>query len=393
VKKHVFLSGTSTSWGEALLAVRLAKKLIVRGEEVTFVGAASLGPMFRATGIVHDVGGVDQLVEHARDAATVVLCDLTTVLTRLRIDGTDPAILQQLTPPIVAFDVWDLTRTDLRWDHGTREAFDLTSPTFPRITPSPLARPIATPGVFDALPPAIAHDPADTRRSLGLADGGRLVLLAEARWQAVGNQKLAWQHRAALAFPELVGSYLASEPAVRLLHIAPEPSTEYQRALGSRYRWRGQVPPDEFARLVAAADCLLSLNAAATTIGVAAAAGVPVLLGINSYVGGAREVAAALTDAGAPGRTWLAHAAPLEPFRVWPLGLHRFLAPILADNPYAKCFVTVELLEGDAFRSALRRLLFDADARAASAADQRAFVASVRELPDVLAAFDAAAAG
>ncbi len=85
----------------------------------------------------------------------------------------------------------------------------------------------------------------------------------------------------------------------------------------------------------------------------------------------------------------LAALLPLRPFRVWPLGLHDFLAPVLRDNPYLGAIDLVELLDEEAFVDTCRRLLFDPAARAAAAARRAAYVATVTQLPSAGAAFDA----
>ena len=152
--------------------------------------------------------------------------------------------------------------------------------------------------------------------------------------------------------------------------------------VGRRYTWLSQRSPARFAKVLAASDLLLSFNFSATTIVSAIASGLPVLLGINSYAGTADEVVQRLpqppTDAL---RTWLKRASPIPAYRVWPLGLHRFLAPIAVGNPYTTAVRLMEVLEERAFVDTMRTLLFDQGARAALVAQQAAYRLEVEKLP------------
>jgi hypothetical protein len=125
-----------------------------------------------------------------------------------------------------------------------------------------------------------------------------------------------------------------------------------------RYRFLRHVDLGRFDELLAASDLLLTLNVAATTIGTALAARVPVL---------------ALGSAG--------RHPDVHPFRVWPLGLAGFLAPVLAGNPYLDAIETAELLDGDATVAACRRLLHDPVARDAHLGRRDAYVATLSRLP------------
>ena len=78
---------------------------------------------------------------------------------------------------------------------------------------------------------------------------------------------------------------------------------------------------------------------------------------------------------------WLEKVVPLFPFALWPLGYHRFLAPLLANNPYVGALEMVELLREREVEAALSALLFDSGARAEQAHRQAAYLAQVRSLP------------
>ena len=79
--------------------------------------------------------------------------------------------------------------------------------------------------------------------------------------------------------------------------------------------------------------------------------------------------------------TWIEEAAPLPAFRVWPLGLYKFLEPLTRENPYTDALEMVEVLEEGALHGALEKLLFDEEARSAQRARQSAYCDEVRKLP------------
>jgi hypothetical protein len=80
-------------------------------------------------------------------------------------------------------------------------------------------------------------------------------------------------------------------------------------------------------------------------------------------------------------RQWLDKVVPLFPFALWPLGYHRFLAPLLRDNPYVAALQMVELLHEREVEAALSALLFDPGARENQAHRQAVYLAQVRSLP------------
>ncbi|HNN95067.1 MAG TPA: DUF6365 family protein, partial [Pseudomonadota bacterium] len=151
-----------------------------------------------------------------------------------------------------------------------------------------------------------------------------------------------------------------------------------------------QVPPAEFHALLSAADLLLCVNAAATSLVAATAAGLPSVLLVNSYAGEPDEVASRLPGADPFLRGWLDRLGTLHRFRVCPLGLYELLAPVLHDNPYATTFSIVEMLEIEAVVAACSQLLFDAAAAQAMRERQASYWASLASLPSALERFDAA---
>jgi hypothetical protein len=236
----------------------------------------------------------------------------------------------------------------------------------------------------------VGIDRAAARASLGLDDDARLIVTTTASWQTAKAQPDGQGRAAAAALPPLLLDALATlDPRVRVVHVGPEafgPS-----ALADRYRWLAPQPAARFLEILAAGDLLLSLNLSATTIGAAVASQLPVVVGTSSLRGTPEEVAAALPSPPSPALLeWLRLQSPRTPFRVWPLGLHDFLGPIFADNPYTSTFDVVELFHLPGVRDACARLLFDPAAADSQRARQAAYAERVRTLPSPVEAFDRA---
>jgi hypothetical protein len=90
-------------------------------------------------------------------------------------------------------------------------------------------------------------------------------------------------------------------------------------------------------------------------------------------------------------RTWLAGTGPLYPFRIWPLGYHRFLEPLLAGNPYADTLATAELLDEDGIMTVLEAALYDRATRDSYARARAAYHRTVAALPGTCETFTRAA--
>ncbi len=375
-RRHLLLALGRAAYGELTLGLRLAWELHARGDQVLFLTPASLaarleGTPFRGPPIDPFYRRVDELLPAIAEderCDDVVLVDLTSHLVACRLYGLGTTFPARLEVPLFAIDIWDLDATTRSWDTGDGA---LELPPSPidaarRLRPVPFVRPDAA-GAYDALPapPAHAPDRAAARAALGLADEQRLVLLTTASWQRRPRFHSAYHERLVDRVPELLLAHLARLPAeARVVHVGPAPFA-CAGILGDRLVHHPLLPAAEFERLLAASDLLLNLNQAATSVGTALAAGLPVATVVSSFHGTAEEIAAALPSPPSPSlRAWLERAAPLHPWRVWPLGLHAFLAPVLEANPYRDVVPELELLDEEGTPRRLRDELFDEETRA-----------------------------
>jgi hypothetical protein len=398
---HLFLAAPAAAFGEVATGLRIARELVAEGDRVLFLAGADVAVLFQGTGIDHrpidaEVFSLERFVTRliARErCASLTLVDVASVYLTLDPIGVGLGFLQRLAIPVIALDFWNLRQAGPQWDFG-RDATPVPSEALAferRLLPVPIARPDAGRGVFRALPER-APPPgvrAEVRAALGLGEADRLVIWPTSRWQQPELQ--TWKHHARLArhVPAWIASTLARlGERVHVLHVGPQASPAWE-AWGARYRFHGQVSADRMHDLLAAADLLLSLNTTATTSFAATAIGLPTVVVTNSRGGSAEEVAAAVPAPSERLRAWLVGAAPLHAFRLWPLGLHDFLTPVLADNPFTETFRAVELLDEDAMVETCRSLLFDEGASAAERERQARYRDLVRPLPGPAEAFRA----
>jgi len=402
-RTHLFVAA-QTAFGEAVLGLGIARELHARGDRIVVLAGDALSVLTERTPFTtialtreqyrSDVAGTIRKIASDVHAASIVLLDATLVYRAFKAQGSDATFVRDAGTTVIGLDVWNTRESGLSWDlcgttlEHTKRSLDVTR----RLVPVPFARPTGLPGLYNALPPALARgedEREEIRADLGLGRADRLLLLTSARWQDPTLQAHESGRRTAATLPLLAGELIGRlGKSVRVVHVGPAP---YEMpSLGSRYTWLAPRTPPRFAKILAAADLLVSWNFSATTIVSAIAAGLPVVLGINSYEGNAAEVTARLPEPPSPAlRAWLAKASPLPAFRVWPLGLHKFLAPAAKANPYTEAMRTVEFLEEGSAVDAMRSLLFDEAARAALREAQAGYGRVVAKLPSAADLVDA----
>jgi hypothetical protein len=400
-RTHLFVAA-QTAFGEAVLGLRIAHELAARGDRIVFLAGDALAVLTKGTPYKtisvaegEHKKGLTNLVKKAVAEVrpdSIILLDATLVYWLLKAQKTDATFIRDVGVPVIGLDVWNTREAGLTWDvcgmtwEHSRFSLDVTR----RLVPVPFTKPPAgggdgPVGLYDALPEPITIDPderKDLRADLGLGPKDRLLLLTSARWQNPATQAHEMGRRLAANLPALAGSLIAQAGSdVCVVHVGPEAYTPLEK-LGKRYTWLSQRTPARFATLLAASDLLLTFNFSATTIVSAIASGLPVLLGVNKYDGTADEVAARLPESPSPSlRAWLKQASPVAPYKVWPLGLHRFLGPVSEDNPYTTAVRRLEVLEERPFVAAMRELLFDETARAKLREEQAAYCRVVAKLP------------
>lgn len=396
--RALFLAPTTKGFGETILGIRLAADLRRNGHDVRFLvhssGSQLVGESgFRCRSIaphalpLFDFLVSDEIRQWRPDA--LILSDLFTVSLAMARAKTSLASLKRHDIPIVAIDTWSQVETGKTIDIFGKPRWQM--PSWPRnfglrVTPVPFANPLnAGAAYYSSLPTDIEFAKKirrHVRRTLGVTDSSKLVLLCTAEWQHA-NYPSAAATRLQAAVPRVLGSCIDRlGPAVHLVHVGP---VAWSPSPCEKYLWLPPTPPDRFNVLLSAADLVLTLNVSSTTIGRAIAARVPVASLVNSLTA---RTPKGLPCAGLEGT--VAEATPTFAFDLWPLGYHDFLRPVWKGNPLCEVLPRLEVFSIDETLASLDSMLFSRETRSAAINAEAAYARSVRSLrpaPDTIAEF------
>ncbi len=393
-RNHLILALGRKGLGEANLGLRLACDLRNAGDKVFFLGHESNARLFE--GYPHLTFGshasplVPLYIANCLSnfqASSIILSDYFTTAIFFLAAGLEPALLTAFGVPVFGIDTWDSSKTPQHIDlfgHNTQDVPRWEDNVHP-ICPVPFLAPHTTRGSYGSLPDKEAL-PRKVRRhlrhTLALTDTMKAVLFCTAEWQHSYYESEAGR-RLASSLPLLVADYLSNlGDDVHLVHLGPR-SYDLKTRLNGRYHWLPPLAPEQFNTLVASMDLLLSANISASTIAKAMICEVPTLVLQNSIAAGNREEAIAAMPAPPSARltAWLDEATPVFPFALWPLGYHRFVAPLLRDNPYVDAVEVAEILDEQRVENAFSSLLFGPEARQEQLHRQAQYLAEVRSLP------------
>jgi len=403
--KLLFLALSQRGYGETVIGMSLARQLSPLGTQCHFVVEARAEPVVSHGGFGYSVlsesmgplagQALDDVVASVRPDALVLSDYVIFTRTMRTAFQLDPWFIDRYQLPVLPIDIWALDGRDLEIDFGGRAG----RPIHPRIRqlaghlqPVPLAHPRAAAG-GRAFPFRLSDaDGRISRRTrghllstLGIPRGHRLALITFAGWQRAPDPRYAERfHRMARRVPLLLARYLRSLPPTTHFMVVGDLPDALRALPADRLIALPSCSPRRFGVLAAAADLLISLNAASTAVAEAVLADVPAVVFSNRFTLTEADLAGDL--AGGPEkvsdfvRSWLAGTVPIYPFRIWPLGYHRFLEPLLAGNPYSDALATAELLDEDGAVTVLEAALYDQatrDAYARARADYHRIVASL----------------
>lgn len=413
--KVLFLALSCAGFGETLIGLALARQLARRGGRVHFVidsaGTSLVGGVpFPVTVLEPQMGPlvkliVDSLVSEMKPDAIVLADYFTYCGVFSKRYHVDPWFIDAYDIPILPVDIWEWDKTPFAIDVYVGKQLQVSRRFMEMgawLRPVPLCHlSPADPRAFrfslrDGTETISARTRHHLRTTLGLSRSDRLVLLALAKWQ-MPNLSDENGNACARAVPALIADYLRELPSnVHFVNVGQR--VEALETLGAgRVHHLPACAPNRFNVLVGSADLFLGLNIGATTLTRAVMGGVPGLVLVNGRTVASPDDAdrvagelgvGVLTDTV---RTWLAAGHPVYPFRMWPLGFHAFLEPLLTGNPYLETFRQVEVLDHRAVIDTLDALLFDRSAIAAIRQAQEAYVAQLDSLPGGAEAVEAAA--
>jgi hypothetical protein len=408
----LFLAMSSAGYGETLIGLSLARQLGAAGHECRFVIDVTSEPVLRGSGFPYvsldaAMGPLARLVvdEEVRGGqpGLIVLADYFTFCgvfaKRYKLD---PWFVDDYGVPVVPVDIWEWSRTSFEVDVfcGKKMTVDKHIMDYPAwLRPVPLCHPDPEPdprshpfrlGIGDER--VSRRTRAHLRDVFEIPPDGRLLMLALARWQ-LPDYNDDNGNRVATAVPELLTQCLAELPAGTHIVQVGQPMDGLGRLDPERTHHVPSCSPGRFNVLLGSVDAFVGLNVGATTLARAVLAGVNGVVVENSHnLGSAGEAVQAAEAAGYRAgpdlRRWLERALPLYPFRMWPLGFHSFLEPLLDGNPYRQAFLTAELLDQAGVVQAIGDALFDPGTAAELDRGRRSYLGEIERIPPTAEVFD-----
>ncbi|MGW1012117.1 DUF6365 family protein [Streptomyces termitum] len=370
-------------------------QLAAAGHPYTLVDT-SLGPGVREV--------VARAVREARPDAIVLSDYMAHWLTHVVNYGIDPWFVDDFGLPVIALDSVHLEDTDLEVEvlGRTTRVSDriLTAPA--HLLPVPANRPDAGGGrglpyrADRTLAPPSAAARRELRRSLGVRDGERLLMLPTLPWQRIMQTQAGPRTRElAVRVPELVGHYLRRlPPETRFLAVGP-----YLGGFGlpaDRLHVEETYTAGRYTDLLGAADGVLGLFLPSFALERAVLADVPGLFTVNTFdvdgEPGARRLAGAFGGLTPAVRSWLAaFPGPVPPFHMWPLQWNAVVSRLLEDNPLTTTALRAELLDEESVVAGLSAVLYDDGVRDRLAAARTEYRDALARLPETAEVFLTAA--
>ncbi|MEV7008505.1 DUF6365 family protein [Streptosporangium sp. NPDC051022] len=407
----LFFAMSSAGYGETLIGMSLARQLKPAGIECFFIIEPMSEKLLRGSGFPYTVldrsmGGfatlmVDDAVISFRPDA-IVLSDYFTFCGIFpKRYGLDPWFIDRYNLPIIPIDIWEWANTAFSVDvfHGKAMSVNRRILEMPaHLRPVPICHLDQDQQTFpfrlwEGNERVSRRTREHLRETFGMEKEDRMVLLAVAGWQ---QDKYSDENGDQMAahVPELLVHYLRQlPPSARFVMVGSVPPV--LEALTDRTHVIPACSPSRFNVLLGSVDLVLTLNLGATTLARAVLSDIPGVVLTNRFDVPEKpdidQVEAELGGLSEDVRSWLSRTLPMYPFRMWPLGFHSFLDPIVVDNPYLSTFAHAELLDEPAVLSALHGVLYDRGVQDDLARNRAAYLETLTAHPDTPEVFASAA--
>lgn len=380
----LFLSALRKTLHETTIGVDLARQLASAGVRSHFVVDGYNVAQLSSAGIpctvvdpemgetVRSVVG-DAVRAFQPDA--IVLADYLAHWMTFRVTyGVDPWFIDHLDVPVTAIDLYELENTSREIEIlGRPMKVDDRILQMPFVMhPVPACRPTSRAGGLGrpyragrSTRPLSVDRRHDVRRTLGLDDRQRLLMIPTLPWQDLMRRHAGPATRdLAARLPMLVASYLRRLPRdVHLLLTGPA-LDDMTGLSADRVHRRPEYSAAEYDQLLAAADAVWSFHVPSFALERAVHADVPGLLTINHFdVTGPDDLAAFSGRLGGLSATvarWFEDfPGPVPAFHMWPLRWNTLLAPLLADNPFTDTVAQAEIFDEESVVANLNAILYD----------------------------------
>lgn len=380
--RALFLAMSSAGYGETLIGLSLARQIRDVGVSIHFIIPTTSeqlisGTDFPYTTLDPAMGPlaeliVDEVVAEWRPDVLVLSDYFTYAHVFPSTFGLDPWFIERYGIPLLPIDIWEWARSDLKVDlfiGKTIEVNDRVLGMDAALRPVPFCHADPLPNdralpfrLFDDASRISARTRKHIRWTLGLNQSDRLVLLAFAQWQVPEYDDVNGNRVGRLVL-DLLAAYLGKLPMSVKFAVVGRADRLSSQLPPDRTHVIPPCAPDRFNAILGAADLVVTLNLAAATLSRATLADIPGVALVNSHGGGpGGSVPLRLAPTVL---SWLDGAAPLYPFRMFPLGFHRFMQHLVDDNLYFQAVQQAELLDQDAVVNTLEGALFDETVRTA----------------------------
>lgn len=380
--------------GELSIAMDFAQRAGERGHDPIFLAPPSHEKRLKAAGLdtVTLVPGSRKLnrmlfadVERRHRPRDVVLADFVNYAFCEQHYGLTIGDLDIFSGRVCAFDLYDWGAARHPADtygFGARNLRDLdVDRCAVRLQPCPILSPVATGAgarysLFGSIPPRSLEARAAARRRLGLSMSEPVVLVTAAKWQSTHRPYAGIQSFIAACEAAVDRVLLALGDCVSVAWVGARPG---HRSPLPRLAHFEELSAADFADVAEASDVYLADNHISTSMARLVLAGMPtVLLGNTiSKRGGSWRWPAR------PGRALPESLDGCEnayPFRMFPVGWHRFLAHVVKDNPYYRLMRHAEIFdEEDAIDKLLE--LLDGSGRDTMERRRQAYTQALQQLP------------
>jgi hypothetical protein len=410
----LFFALSTAGYGESIIGLSLADQLQSAGVQSHFVISPVSETVLKRSGfeytLIEPKMGplarilIDDVVETFRPDA-IVLSDYFTFTgvfqNRFKLA---PWFIEEYGLPILPIDIWEWEKTDFTIDifEDDHEVDKRLLQMDAHLRPVPLAHPDIEGRAF----PFRLYDGTErvSRRTkqhlyttFGLGPQDRLVLLTIAPWQQLPEDKYISPigTHVLRGVPKLLAHYLEQLPETTHFLVLGQAPPELAALPADRMHLLPPCSPARFSTLLGSSDLVLSLNIGATTLARAVLSDIPAIALTNSFavpdLAAVAEVEARVGGMTDTVRDWLTEMVPLHRLRMWPLGFHSFLDPILSENPYTDAFTNIELLDERAVLQGIESALYDAPTQHRLSAARAHYLKILDTQVDTRAAFAGAA--
>jgi hypothetical protein len=389
--------------GEVTIAMGVLESL-KNGAKILFVTHRNMSAQVAANGF--DVVALDgppaessEKFKKAFDdfAPGMIICaDAFTMDFSSTWSGIDFSFLKSLGVPVGSFDEYEWDSTGFLQDFAgvpMKMKSELILSSDFLIRPCPVNKPEAAPGGRVASCSLFSLDKLTAQRdkdlegkeawraSMGIPKERKLAFIVNSTWEYLDVGRSLETLKLMKWLPRMVAAYFAHLKApLTVFHIGGK---KWDFPIEERidYRHFSSMPPSLYNRALHCSDLFCGTNLISVTMSRAALCGVPVALFQNGKHVDFSKLQPALGKMPQWYQDMAGEVGKALPFKVFPWGWHKFLQPVMENNPYSETFAKLPLFEAKKCVDTLHALLFDEAFKAGQRRKQELYAQMLKELP------------